>query len=143
MIVALPASLALARLANSVAETSNSDPGSPTWPNLSSSCASAGWLNTASNPIHNSLDIFMTSSSRVQRASLFYVAATAGAARQAVLAASACAPDLVIVGHDDRGQRAAVLGRIAAQDFQPPAAHRAAGRLGMAVVAREHVRQAF
>jgi hypothetical protein len=44
------------RLANSVAETSNSDPGSPTWPNLSSSCASAGWLSNTSNTIHNSLD---------------------------------------------------------------------------------------
>jgi hypothetical protein len=38
---ALSPSFALARFANSVADESNSDPGSPTWPNLSSICASA------------------------------------------------------------------------------------------------------
>src|SRR6202035_2073240 len=39
---ALLPSLALARFANSFADESNNEPGSPTWPNLSSICASAG-----------------------------------------------------------------------------------------------------
>ncbi len=40
--LALPASFAFARFANSSAETWNSEPGSPTWPSLISSCALAG-----------------------------------------------------------------------------------------------------
>jgi hypothetical protein len=35
-------------------------------------CASAGWLNTASNPIHNSLDILMAVSSKVQARSVIF-----------------------------------------------------------------------
>ena len=46
-------------------------------------------------------------------------------------------------GISTRGQRRAVLGRIGAQDLEAPRAHGAARRLGLAVVPREHLRQAF
>src|SRR3546814_1896352 len=45
--------------------------------------------------------------------------------------------------HHDGGQRAGVVARILAQDLEAPGAHGPACRLGMAVVAREDVVEAF
>src|SRR3546814_13373044 len=45
--------------------------------------------------------------------------------------------------HHDGGQRAGVVARIPAQHLEAPGAHGAAGRLRMAVVAREDLVAAF
>src|ERR1700730_3057269 len=46
-------------------------------------------------------------------------------------------------GHHHRGERRGIILRLAAPDFQPPAAHRAPRRLGVAVVPREYVLESF
>ncbi len=58
--LALPASLALALLANSSADFANSEPGSPTWPNLISVWAVAACANSAQASNDSSLKGFMT-----------------------------------------------------------------------------------